>query len=1115
MFVRLHQLLFLLPMASPSSSFPPRNWSYNVFPSFHGPDVRKTFLSNMREQFTRNGITMFDDQEIERSATIAPSLTEAIRESRISIVILSKNYASSGWCLDELVEILECKKAMGQTVMTIFYGVEPSNVRKQTGEFGIAFNETCARKRDEARQKWSKALTDVSNIAGEDFQKWDNEANMIKKIARDVSDKLNATPSRDFDGMVGLETHLRILKSLLDLDYDDGVKMVAITGPLGIGKTTIAKALHVRLSNRFQLSCFMDNLRGSYVSGQEKLRLQEQFLSKVLNQDGLRVCHSGVIEERLCKQRVLIILDDVNNIKQLEALANETTWFGPGSRIVVTTENKDLLQQHGIDNTYHVGFPSDEEALKILCRYAFRKIPMYHGFGQLAKRVTKLCGNLPLALSVVGSSLRGKNEKEWQQVIHRLETTLHQDIEEVLKVGYESLDESEQTLFLHIAVFFNYKDGDLVETMFTDNDLDVKHGLKILVNRSLIEISTYGEIMMHRLLQQVGKKAIHKQEPWKRKILIDAPEICDVLEYATGTRAMSGISFDISGIKEEVSINKKAFKRMPNLRFLRVYKSRNDGNDRVHIPEEMELPHCLRLLDWEEYPSKSLHPTFHPEYLVELSFEDSKLEKLWEGRQVLTNLKKINLTASRNLKELPDLSEAINLEVLSLLCCESLVEIPSSCLHLHKLQKLLMNSCTSLEFFPAHMNLASLEQVFMAGCSRLRNIPVMSTNITNLYISDTLVEDLPASIELCSRLEFLSIASNRKFKGLTHLPTSVRTLDLSYTDIERIPDCIKDLLRLESLDLSRCLKLASLPQLPCSLRFLTAQECESLETVFSPLDTSSAQMKFTNCFKLSEQARRGIIQPSFRNGSALLPGKQVPPEFDHRGKGNCLTIPPDVNSRRLLVCIVISHNHQITEEYDFSELCRPPIGRWDFDYVEGVVFVDFHGVSRCREEHVYIFDSHFPFNNFSDVSREIVFEFSSKLHALEIIECGVKLLTDDDDDESIEGSYESGSAHVFEDESIEEGSYDSRAGQVSEEESIAWSYGSGSQMFEEDIEFVEPREESFVDETNIDDLSNGEICVSSNEVENLAGSQKRTDCWSWLFLCFGLSVLGKKTIESG
>lgn len=128
----------------------------------------------MREQFKRNGVTMFDDQKIERSATIASSLTEAIKESRISIVILSKEYASSSWCLDEFVEILKCRETIGQIVMTIFYEVDPSDVRKQTGDFGIALNKTCARKTltDEESHKWSNALNDVGNIAGEDFFRW-------------------------------------------------------------------------------------------------------------------------------------------------------------------------------------------------------------------------------------------------------------------------------------------------------------------------------------------------------------------------------------------------------------------------------------------------------------------------------------------------------------------------------------------------------------------------------------------------------------------------------------------------------------------------------------------------------------------------------------------------------------------------------------------------------------------------------------------------------------------------------------------------------------------------------------------------------------------------------
>lgn len=179
-----------------------------------------------------------------------------------------------------------------------------------------------------------------------------------------------------------------------------------------------------------------------------------------------------------------------------------------------------------------MSFPSIDEALEILCRYAFKQCYPTEGFKKLAIRITELCCKLPLALRVVGSSLRGKRKDEWTDVMVRLENILDQDIEKVLKIGYESLEDNEQTLFLYIAIFFKYKDGDLVKTMLAGIDLDVKNGLKILVKKSLIEISARGEIVMHRLLQ-VGKRAIRRLKPWNRQILVDANDICDVLQNDT------------------------------------------------------------------------------------------------------------------------------------------------------------------------------------------------------------------------------------------------------------------------------------------------------------------------------------------------------------------------------------------------------------------------------------------------------------------------------------------------------------------------------------------------------------------------------------------------------
>ncbi|KAL1217955.1 Disease resistance protein RML1B [Cardamine amara subsp. amara] len=1024
-------------MASSSSSSLPRTWIYNVFTSFHGPDARDSFLSHLRKQFSFNGITMYDDQKMERGGTIGPALIQAINASRISIVVLTKNYASSGWCLDELLEILKCKKDIGQIVIPVFYGVDPSDVRRKTGDFGIAFYETCARKTDEEkRQKWSHALEDVGNTAGEHFQKRDNEAEKIEKIARDVSNKLNATPSRDFDGMVGLEAHLREMESLLDLD-NDGVKMVGITGPAGIGKTTIARALQSRFFNRFkfidekektrfQLTCFMDNLRGSYLRGLDEPRLQEQFLSKVLNQDNISICHSGVIEERLCDQKVLIILDDVNNINQLMALANETRWFGRGSRIVVTTENKELLQQHGISNIYHVGFPSRQEAIQILCKYAFRKTSPHYGFKELAERITELCGRLPLGLRVVGSSLHNNMDKaKWEKVLKGME--INRDIKDVLRVGYDCLNESEKMLFLHIAVFLNGRDGDFVEAtmhgLLPDGNLDVMDELESLENKSLIEKSRYGkEIVMHRLLQQMGQQM--KEELSKHGILTKASEICDVLEYSKGTRAVSGISFDTSGI-DELYISNEAFKRMPNLRFLRVYKSKDDGNDILNIPEEMDFPCRLRLLHWEAYPSKFLPLRFRPECLIELKMQNSNLEKLWDGVKEFPSLKEMDLSGSLDLKELPDLSKATNLENLYLVDCESLVELPDSYSNLQKLWCLWMNGCLKLQVIPTNWNLTSLEFVEMEGCSQLENLPCISDNIHSFFISDTAVEEVPTSITLWSHLDHLVIVGNEKLKKLPQLPMNITRLNLSYNGFESISDCcIKDLQMLSEFTISGCRKLTSLPELPPSLECLDAHDCESLETVsFSTSEIMSHQifndidcaLNFANCFKLDEEARRAIIQDSFYNGMAILPGTQVPAEFNHRAIGNTLSFTLPAFSSLNRVCLVISPNELTTENESTTILCRRIRKGYVVDPVEEIHC----RIYACQTKHLCVFHYEWFKKYVWKVSREMVFEFSIEYKDFDIIECGAQIFTyesdeidvsefDTEDDEGItEGDYKS------------------------------------------------------------------------------------------------------------
>ena len=159
--------------ASSSSSSPSSNpkWTYDVFLSFRGEDVRKNFVDFLYAALQEKGIFTFkDDERLERGREISPALSEAIEGSMIAVVVFSEDYASSTWCLDELAKIIECKNLLGQTVVPVFYNVEPSVVRKQTGRFGEAFERHEANLQgNEKVQRWRAALVEAANLSGWDI----------------------------------------------------------------------------------------------------------------------------------------------------------------------------------------------------------------------------------------------------------------------------------------------------------------------------------------------------------------------------------------------------------------------------------------------------------------------------------------------------------------------------------------------------------------------------------------------------------------------------------------------------------------------------------------------------------------------------------------------------------------------------------------------------------------------------------------------------------------------------------------------------------------------------------------------------------------------------------
>ncbi|KAL5843188.1 hypothetical protein ACOSQ4_009146 [Xanthoceras sorbifolium] len=155
----------------PSSSSSAPQFKYDVFLSFRGEDTRYNFTSHLHKAVSDKQVVIFIDYKLNGGDEISPSLLEAIEESQISIIIFSRNYASSRWCLEELVKILECREQYGQIVIPVFYGIDPSDVRNQTGSFADAFAEH-EQKSSHKVQIWKDALKKAANLSG-----WHSTAN--------------------------------------------------------------------------------------------------------------------------------------------------------------------------------------------------------------------------------------------------------------------------------------------------------------------------------------------------------------------------------------------------------------------------------------------------------------------------------------------------------------------------------------------------------------------------------------------------------------------------------------------------------------------------------------------------------------------------------------------------------------------------------------------------------------------------------------------------------------------------------------------------------------------------------------------------------------------------
>ncbi|KAK9200652.1 hypothetical protein WN944_015850 [Citrus x changshan-huyou] len=804
--------------------------NYDVFLSFRGEDTRAIFTCHLYDAlFKRKKIrTFMDDEELRRGDEISDALLDAIQGSKISVVIFSKDYGSSKWCLNELVKILECKHTNRQIIIPVFYGVSPSDVRHQTGIFKHGFDQLKQHfeEKPEMVQRWRDALRETSHLAGHESTKFSNDAQLVNKIVEDVLKNLQKiTVSTDSsNGLVGLNSRIEQIKPFLCMDLWDTVHIVGIWGTGGIGKTTLAEAIFDQFSGEFDGKYFAKNVRRKSETEGGLEELQKEMLSTILSEK-LEVAGPNIpqfTKGRLRRMKVLIVLDDVNKDEQLEGLIGGLDQYGPGSRIVVTTRDKRVLEKFGVEKIYRVNGLKFDEAFEHFCNFGFKENDCPEDLYRHSWRVVWYADGNPLVLKVLGSSLYLKRKSHWENVLDDLnricESEIH-DIYDILKISFNELTPRVKSIFLDIACFFEGEDKDFLARILDDSESD---GLDVLIDKSLISISEKWAdklLQMHDILQEMGREIVRQEsekEPGKRSRLWDPKEIRRVLKQKKGTDAIEGIFLDLSKIKG-INLDPGAFKNMSSMRLLKFYVPKfyeikkvpsmsteeQLSYSKVQLPNGLDyLPKKLRYLHWDTYPLRTLPSNFKPKNLVELNLRFSKVEQLWEGEKEAFKLKSINLSHSQHFIKMPGPLETPNVETY-LLDYTNLACVPSSIQNFKYLSALSFMGCKSLRSFPSNLHFVCPVAINFSYCVNLIEFPQISGKVTSLNLGQTAIEEVPSSIECLTDLVVLDLEDCKRLKRISTRFCKLRSLvDLFLSgclNLERFPEILEKMEHLKRI----------------------------------------------------------------------------------------------------------------------------------------------------------------------------------------------------------------------------------------------------------------------------------------------------------------------------
>ncbi|XP_039155318.1 TMV resistance protein N isoform X2 [Eucalyptus grandis] len=766
----------------------PVGFDYDVFLNFRGPDTRRDIADCLYSSLTDFGIRAFrDNEELHVGKEIGPELLQAIKQSKISIPIFSIRYAESEWCLMELVQMVECKEKWGQEIMPIFYEVKPSEVRDQKEAYGTAIQSHRDKRlyKKKTIRNWTVALNKVGNLKGWELKE-SGKGEFTKKVVQELLIKLKKNYVAVSDYLVEMDDHVDEIMELIGERIIE-TKVVGIHGMGGVGKTTLATIIYNKLSAHSTNCCFLSDCKDKEVA-----ILQKQLIFDILKESvPIRNRAEGItaIKERLSSKKVVLLLDDVMEKTQLDALVGMgKCWFDRGSKVIITTRDEEVLKH--VDVKYKLTEMDFNHSLILFSRHAFNNDHPPAEYFDLSKNAVNICGRLPLALEIIGSLLAKEDRNFWGTTLKKLKSIPDKGVEKRLNINIEALDQPARKIFLDVCCFFVGFDVRIVSHMWESYGFHPRYYLHILQKMSLIEITKHKQLWMHDIIRDIGQNFVRKNadyKPEKQSRVWDHEKLIDVLEIKEGRENVEAICLRFDRQFQDF-IEKEESIGLSKLRFLQVDCVDLDESNGQHFPSTnlcqrnpIMLPNLI-MLSWHNFPVYFKFTTICFKKLMILDLSRSQITDEWEGwnhLKMTKNLKVLNLTGCGNLHRTLDLSAHENLEQLILQGCTKLVEVHRSIGMLKHLVLLNLKYCEKLQTLPDEME--EMED--------LRELLLDGTSITKIPEWNGM-----------KKLETLSAASCRL---LSELPLgnfgSLVKLDLSYSSIRELPDSIETMKNLRIL----------------------------------------------------------------------------------------------------------------------------------------------------------------------------------------------------------------------------------------------------------------------------------------------------------------------------